>query len=129
MTAGSLSRDFSTEKARCHFEVIKRFTETFAYDELFPDVAWDKIVPQRRQLHAKCLIAATYLTIGQSYIKTNGGLYAQTAFDLAHLELRDCLKMDPNNQLALQLMQKTIFLQTEYNPVEPPSRLLAAVKT
>ncbi len=99
---------------KCHFEVIKRYIDTFAYNELFPDVAWDKIAPQLRQLHAKCLAAGTYLAIGQNYVKTKAIEYSRIAFDLACSELNDCVKMDPENQGLQQLLQKSELIRARY---------------
>jgi len=115
MTPDSVSRKVSDEKVRAHFEVLRRFTESFSYDELFPDVAWDKIAPEMRQLHAKCLAAMTYLAIGQTYVKTNSPIYARTAFGKACSELNDCLKMDPGNQRIRQLLQKCEFGRQRYD--------------
>ncbi len=114
MTTDSLSRNFTARKAKSHFEVVERFADTFAPDELFPDVAWDRIAPERRQLHAKCLAAVTCLTIGQAYIKSNAPVYAQTAFEQACSKLRDCLEMAPGNRLVQQLLQKSEFVRHGY---------------
>ncbi|MFZ2147369.1 MAG: glycosyltransferase, partial [Sedimentisphaerales bacterium] len=114
MTSDSLSRNYSVQKAKSHFDVIKRFIDTFAYDELFPDVAWDEIAPQMRQLHAKCLTAGTYLAIGQDYVKTKAMEYSRTAFDQACSELNDCVKIDPENQGLRQLLQKSKLIQARY---------------
>ncbi len=115
MTSQSLSRNFTDQKAKCLFEILKRFIDTFSYDELFPDVAWDKITPEMRQLHAKCLAAVTYLAIGQTYVKTNSPIYAKMAFGQACSELRDSLKMDPGNQRIRQLLQKCEFGRQKYD--------------
>ena len=114
MTNNSLSKNYSIHKAKCHFEVIKRFADTFTYDELFPDVAWDEIEPQIRQLHAKCLIAGTYLAIGREYIKSNATEYSKTAFDQACSELNDCIKIDPENQDLQRLFQKSQLIRSRY---------------
>ena len=114
ITSDSLSRNRSAEKAKLHFEVVKRFTDTFTYDELFPDVDWDKIAPEMRQLHAKCLTAVTYLAIGGAYVKSNAPLYAQTAFEQACLQLKDCLKTDPANPRIRQLLQKCKLARSRY---------------
>ena len=114
MTPNSLSRNFTSQNAKFHFEVIRRFTDTFTYDELFPDVAWDEIAPGMRQLHAKCLTAGTYLALGQEYIKSNALEYSRTAFDRACSELNDCIKMDPKNQGLQQLLQKSKRIQARY---------------
>jgi GT2 family glycosyltransferase len=114
MIPDSLSRKVSDEKVRAHFEVIRRFTESFSYDELFPDVPWDKIAPETRQLHAKCLAAVTYLAIGQAYVKTNSPFYAKMAFGQACSELNDCLKMNPGNPQIRQLLKKCEFGRQKY---------------
>jgi hypothetical protein len=115
MTSNSLSRNYSAQNAQYHFEVIRRFTDTFNYDELFPDVAWDNIEPRIRQLHAKCLIAGTYLAMGQEYVKsTNLVEYSKTAFDRACSELNDCIKMDPENQALQQLFKKSQLIRARY---------------
>ncbi len=114
MHTDSLSINYSAQKMKCHFEVIKRYIDTFAYNELFPDVAWDKIAPQLRQLHAKCLAAGTYLAIGQNYVKTKAVEYSRIAFDLACSELNDCVKMDPENQGLQQLLQKSELIRARY---------------
>jgi glycosyltransferase involved in cell wall biosynthesis len=110
----SVSRKVSDEKAKAHFEVLRRFTESFSFDELFPDVAWDKIAPESRQLHAKCLAAMTYLAVGQTYVKTNSPFYAKRAFGQACSELRDSLKMDPGNQRIRQLLRKCRSTQAKF---------------
>ena len=114
MTSNSLSRNCSAQKAKSHFDVVKRFTDTFTYDELFPDIEWDKIAPQMRQLHAKCLTAGTYLAIGREYVKTNATECSRTAFDRACSELNDCIKMDPENQGLRQLLQKSKLIRARY---------------
>jgi len=114
MTNDSLSRNFTAENASFHFDVVRRFTDTFSYDELFPDVNWEKIAPERRQLHAKCLAAVTLLAIGHAYIKSNAPAYVKTAFEQARLELEDSLKIDPANQLARQLLQKCELARAGY---------------
>jgi glycosyltransferase involved in cell wall biosynthesis/SAM-dependent methyltransferase len=113
----SLSRHYSAHKAKCHFNVVRRFTDTFAYDELFPDVEWDKIAPEMRQLHSKCLAAGTYLAIGREYIKTNATEYSKTAFDQVCSELNDCLKIDPENQRLRKLLQKSEIIRARYTLV------------
>jgi glycosyltransferase involved in cell wall biosynthesis len=115
MTSDSLSRNYSTRNAKYHFEVIRRFTDTFTHEELFPDVAWDEIAPGMRQLHAKCLTAGTYLALGQEYLKSNALEYSRTAFDRACSELNDCTKMAPGNQDLLRLFQKAKLIRTRYS--------------
>ncbi len=123
MTRDSLSRNYSAQKAKSHFDVVKRFTDTFTYDELFPDIEWDEIAPQIRQLHAKCLTAGTYLAIGQDYVKTNVPECSKAAFDRACSELNDCVKMDPENQGLRQLLQKSKLIRARYT--EAPQQVVS----
>jgi glycosyltransferase involved in cell wall biosynthesis/Tfp pilus assembly protein PilF len=116
MTPNSLSRKSTAEKAKIHFDVVKRFTDTFTYDELFPDVAWDKIPAGQRQLHARCLAAVTFLAIGQTYVETNSPVCAETAFDQACSDMRDCLELEPDNRLFQQLLHKFELLRAESAP-------------
>jgi len=115
MTENSLSRNLTAQKAKSHFELVKRFVETFRYDELFPDVEWDEIPADTRRLHAKCLAVVTYLAIGQDFSQSNSArIYAKTAFEQACSELRDCLKMDPNNRQIRALLQKCELGRQKY---------------
>ena len=107
MTENSLSRKSNPQKTKSHFELVKRFVETFRYDELFPDVDWDQIPAEKRQLHAKCLSVVNYLAIGQDYLNSNSAsFYAAIAFQNACSELRDCLNIDPDNRQIQELLQK-----------------------
>ena len=120
MGLDSLSRNHSPQKARCHFEVLKRFVETFKYDELFPDVNWDKISPERRQLHARYLVAATYLGIGQIHIKANSpSIYSEMANEFAGKELTECLKIEPNNKQVRELLRKCEMGRRKYGEKIP----------
>ena len=103
----SLSREHTVQKAACIFEILKRFIETFTYNELFPDVAWEKIAPRRRELRAKCLVAATYLSLGQAHINANSShVFIQMAFKHAYSEFNECLKIEPSNHQIRELLQK-----------------------
>ncbi len=107
MQPNSLTRNYSAQKAKCHFEVVKRFPATFAYDELFPDVPWHEIPAETRPLHANCLAVMTYLAIGQDFVKSNSpSAYVKMAFDAACSQLNDCLRIDPDNREIRQLLHK-----------------------
>ena len=123
ITTGSLSRSFTPEKANCHFEVVRRFTETFSPEELFPDIDWSSIAPDIRPLHAKCMAAVTCLSIGQAYVRNNVPLFAATAFELACSQLDDCLKADPQNWQVKQLLQKCRSARSTYS--ETPQQNVA----
>ncbi|MHC4644170.1 MAG: glycosyltransferase [Planctomycetota bacterium] len=106
MTVNSLSRDYNAGNADSHFEVVRRFIDTFTCEELFPDISWDGMSPEVRRPHAKCLVAVTYLAIAQAYIRSNSPVYADTAFKCARAELNDCLRLDPENGRVRQLLQQ-----------------------
>jgi glycosyltransferase involved in cell wall biosynthesis/SAM-dependent methyltransferase len=115
MASNSLTRNYSAQNAKCHFDVAKRFINTFSCDELFPDVDWDKIPAELRQMHAKCLAAVTFLAIGQTYVKSKLPLYADMAFGQACSQLTDCLEIDPANQRVRQILQKCRFARAKYS--------------
>jgi hypothetical protein len=114
MTGDSLSRRFDTAKAASHFEVVRRFADTFAPDELFPDVDWGKISAEQWSLVARCKAAIVYLTIGQDYARTGALDYARTAFDMAWRQLQDCARSNPANLNVKQLLDKCESLRTAY---------------
>jgi len=119
MRSDNISRTVNVHKAKNHFDVVKRFTDTFRYDELFPDVAWDKIRPEMRQLHAKCLAAVNCVAIGRTYVEANSPIYAKTAFELACSELNNCIRMDPNNSQLHQLLQQCESVRAKYEKALP----------
>jgi glycosyltransferase involved in cell wall biosynthesis len=107
MQPNSLTRNYSAQKAKCHFDVVKRFTDTFTHEELFPDVAWPEIPSDARPLHAKCLAASTYLAMGQDFARSNSpNVYVKMAFEAACSQLNECLKIDPDNRAIRQLLDK-----------------------
>ncbi|MBA7475365.1 hypothetical protein ES707_10731 [subsurface metagenome] len=123
MQPESLSRSMNINKARDHFEVMSRIAETFDYEELFPDIAWSKIPAERRRLHAKCLIAATYQEIGRRYVKSEQLIMSGVAFEKASSELNDCLKADPANQQVRRLLQKSKLIRARYT--EAPQQVVS----
>lgn len=104
MAEDSLSRRYTEEKARIHFSVWRKYLDTFSCDELFPDVRWDDIRPEYRDMHAKCLAAAICIRMGQTYVETNIPLYASVAIENASGQIKDCLGPVENNQQIKQLL-------------------------
>jgi len=112
----SLSRNYTAQKVGSLFKILRRFVDTFTYDELFPDVAWEKIIPERRQLHGKCLVAATYLSMAQVHVKANSSpLYIKVAFGEAWSEINECMKMDPDNYKIRELLDKCELGRKRYD--------------
>ena len=110
----SLSRNHTPEKAKSHFDVVKSFTESFDYEQLFPDVQWENIAAENRQMHARFLFALTFMTIGQDYVKTNSPVMAKAGFDYAQQQIDMCLEISPDNTKALQLMQKCKQIRSQF---------------
>ncbi len=107
ITKNSLSRKSSEQKAKSHFDVVRRYAETFAHDELFPDTDWKSIDIGKRRLFAKYLTAQTFLAIGCDYVKTNSPpVYAKEAFGHAGRELNECQSLDPNNKQIEKMKQQ-----------------------
>jgi glycosyltransferase involved in cell wall biosynthesis len=116
MGIDSLSRNFNARKAKSHFEVVKRFVKTFRHDELFPDVDWKKIAPEKIELNTRCLVASTYLAMGQVHKTAKSPpIYVKIAFEKACEQLNDCLKIDPDNRQIHELLQKCELGQETYN--------------
>jgi hypothetical protein len=115
----SLCRSTNYDKTRNHFDVIHRFIETFAPDELFPEVEWDKIPPEMRQLHAKSRAAVIILEIGKSYLRSDAMVYAQTAFARACSQLKECLSIDPDNHRIHQMLEKCELIRAKYQNNAP----------
>ena len=112
----SLTRMYSAQKARCHFDVVKRFVDTFTDDELFPDVTWDAIPQDQRQVHAKCLVVSTYLAMGEDFLKSNSPrLYIKMAFEEACVQLQECLEIDTGHQGIRQLLHKCELGKQKYD--------------
>ncbi|MEJ2704216.1 MAG: glycosyltransferase [Sedimentisphaerales bacterium] len=118
--SNSLTRTHTAHKARCHFDVVRRFLETFSCDELFPDVTWDETPYSRREVHAKCLIVGTYLAMGQDFSKSNSPhIYVRMAFEEACSQLRKCVKIDPDNRTIRRLLEKCERGKHNYSQEEP----------
>ncbi|MBN2183275.1 MAG: glycosyltransferase [Sedimentisphaerales bacterium] len=101
------TEEMAAQRAKSLFDILGRFVDTFAYDELFPDVAWEKINPQKREFFTKYLVAATYLSIGSAHLKTNSPpVYNRMACELAEGELKQCLQSEPDNENIRQLLKK-----------------------
>ncbi len=126
----SLTRMHSAQKAKCHFDVVKRFVKTFACDELFPDVAWDEMSYNKRRVHARCLVVGTYLAMGQDFSNSNSPrIYVRMAFEEACSHLRECLEIDPDNLAIRQLLYKCERGKRNYEDGAQPTSLLPALAT
>jgi glycosyltransferase involved in cell wall biosynthesis len=111
LRADSLSKDFNAVKAKSHFDVIRRFTETFTPEQLFPDVQWDALPAGQKTMLAKCKEALAYLGIGEQYINSKAPDYAEAAFEMACAEMDDCCKIEPGNQQVRNLREKCQFIR------------------
>jgi len=110
-TANSLSRSFNAAKAKGHFEVVRKFTETFTAEQLFPDVRWENLPAEQKQLLAKCKTALVYVGIGEQYLTSNAPDFAETAFEMACAEMDDCRKIEPGSQQVRNLREKCRFIR------------------
>ncbi|MBN1796321.1 MAG: glycosyltransferase [Sedimentisphaerales bacterium] len=93
----SLSRQYSVEKAKTQFKIIRRYRNVFRYDELFPDVHWDKIPAEDKELLGKSLVAMTYIQMGQFYLNCNLPDYARVALENADMQLDECVSQTCEN--------------------------------
>jgi len=115
MSPTSLTRGPTAQKAQAHFEALRRYTQTFAPEELFPDIAWDGIPAQTKSLHARCCATATYLAIGKAYMASTAPLYAQASLGLACTELTDCCRMLPGSHRLHKILAKCEGVRTIYD--------------
>jgi len=118
MTPDSLSRKTSSQKADSHFEVLRRFTETFSYEELFPEIDWDKIPRELRHPHFRSMVAQAYLVIGKAYVQSNAPALTETACRYASSELKQCLQMEPGNEQLKGLFEKCELAGRRYQTTE-----------
>jgi glycosyltransferase involved in cell wall biosynthesis len=115
-TMNRLSRSFNAVNARCHFDIVRRFAETFTPEQLFPDVQWDKLPPEQKTLLAKCKTAIVYFGIGERYVDNCAPDGAQIAFDMACELLDDCCKIEPANQQVINLREQFLTIREKHLP-------------
>jgi hypothetical protein len=113
MQPNSLSGAINAAKAKDHYEVMSRIVQSFDYEELFPDVDWGRIPAERRELHAKSLIGATYLNLGCQYLGSRQPIMSKVAFGLAHSELSGYLKENPGDRQVRRLLRKCERVRTK----------------
>lgn len=116
LTAKSLSRSHNAAKAKSHFEVVRRFTETFATEQLFPNVRWDKLSAEQKLLLEKCKTAVVYIGIGEQYLASNAPPFAKEAFEMACELLEECCKIEPDNTQVRDLLEKCRLIQATHLP-------------
>jgi glycosyltransferase involved in cell wall biosynthesis len=117
LSANSLSRNFNAAKAKSHFDVVRRFTETFTAEQLFPEVRWDKLPAEQKPLLAKCKTAIVYLGIGQQYLASNAPDFAEEAFEMACAQVDECCEIEPANQQVRNLREKCLSIRAARLPV------------
>jgi hypothetical protein len=115
MNTSSHSRNFNEAKAKSQFEAIRRFTETFTPEQLFPDVRWNDLPAEQKTLLAKCKAALVYIGIGQDYKQTNAPDYAQAGFELACAQLDDCYKIAPADGQIRNLREKCFEIRNKHS--------------
>jgi glycosyltransferase involved in cell wall biosynthesis/predicted SAM-dependent methyltransferase len=113
-TTGSLSRSFNTAKAKSLFEVIRRLTETFTPEQLFPKVHWENLPVEQKQLLAKCKTALAYLGHGELYLGTNAPDFAEVAFEMACATMDDCCEIEPGNQQVRDMREKCLAIRAKH---------------
>jgi glycosyltransferase involved in cell wall biosynthesis len=114
----SLSRNHTRQKAQVHFNVIKRFIDTFKWNQLFPAVNWERIAPEGRDAHGRYLAAMVFLAIGQNYVKTKSpAFFVEMALDFAMEQLDKCLELSPDDPQALELMRNCQQVKSQFMEV------------
>jgi glycosyltransferase involved in cell wall biosynthesis len=112
-TMNRLSRSFNDLNAKSHFDVVRRFTETFSPEELFSDVRWDQLPVEQKPLLAQCKTAIVYLGIGERYIGNLAPDGAEVAFKTACEIMDNCCKLAPDNQQVRNLREKCLAVRAK----------------
>jgi len=103
----SLSRNHTRSKAEMHFGVIRRFIDTFAWEQLFPDASWEGLDSVHRAFQGHYLSAHVFQAIERNYIQNRTpGFYAEVAIDFAIEQLEHCLELSPDNPEILQKIEE-----------------------
>jgi glycosyltransferase involved in cell wall biosynthesis/ADP-heptose:LPS heptosyltransferase len=126
MTSDSLSRGWTKQKADAHFEVMRRYEESFDCTQLFCDVNWERIVPEQRGVYADYLCAIVYISIGKSYME-NAPIYASVAFKRAETLLGSSLKNRPESEMIKKAMVKCDELKEQLPIVGANSEMSVVV--
>ncbi|MGA2094014.1 MAG: glycosyltransferase, partial [Sedimentisphaerales bacterium] len=113
----SHSRNFDAARAKSQLEAVRRFTETFTPEQLFPDVPWNELPADQKLLLAKCKTACVYMSIGEQYLKTNISDYASAGFELGCAELDQCCQIEPANRQIRTLMEQCRSIRDKGRPV------------
>jgi glycosyltransferase involved in cell wall biosynthesis len=112
-TMNRLSRSFNVLHAKHHFNVVRRFTETFTPEQLFPDVSWNTLSVEQKLLLAKCRTAIVYLGIGERYVGNCAPDGAEIAFETACEIMDNCCKLAPDNQQVRNLREKCLSVRAK----------------
>jgi len=115
VNTNSHSRNLNAVKAKSQFEAIRRFTETFLPEQLFPDVQWDKLPTEQKTMLTKCREAFVYLGIGIQYMNSKAPAYAEAAFEMACAEMDDCCKIEPANHQVRNLREKCLAIRDKHS--------------
>jgi glycosyltransferase involved in cell wall biosynthesis len=113
VNTSSHSRNLNAAKAKSQFEAIRRFTETFTPEQLFPDVCWENLPAEQKPLLAKCKAALVYIGIGEQYLASNARDFVEAAFEMAYAQLDDCCKIEPANHQVRNLREKCQFIRAK----------------
>jgi glycosyltransferase involved in cell wall biosynthesis/ADP-heptose:LPS heptosyltransferase len=125
VNTASHSRNINPAKARSQLEAIRRWTETFTPEQLFPDVTWDNLSAEQKNVLAGCREALAYLCIGEQYVNSNILDYSSAAFDMACVQMDDCCKSNPDNQQVRNLREKCVAIRDRHSVSESRGTLQA----
>jgi glycosyltransferase involved in cell wall biosynthesis len=118
-TMNRLSRSFNAVNAKCHLDIVRRFTELFTPEQLFPDVQWEKLPAEQKEVLAKCKTALVYLGIGEKYAANFAPDGARMFFGMACALLDDCCRIEPENQQVRNLREKCQYILANGLPQSP----------
>lgn len=107
LSAESQSRNSSPQKACAHYDVMRRYLETFDCTQLFPDLPWTRIPPEQREYYARFMAARVFAAIGEEYEKTGSSPFLiRGAFEAAAEQIAACRRIGPDQPGVRELLEQ-----------------------
>jgi glycosyltransferase involved in cell wall biosynthesis len=106
LTSNSLSKNINIEKVKCHYDILKRYRQTFTCEELFPGFKWSGVEQSDRQLYSDYLTASAYLDFCRYYLAADMQHYGGYVLDNVCELISNCYEIQPGNDAVWKLAQR-----------------------
>ncbi|HOK65214.1 MAG TPA: glycosyltransferase [Anaerohalosphaeraceae bacterium] len=101
------SKTVTPEKAATHFSVLRRYLDTFAPEQLFPEAQWESYQGLKREYLFRSLAAGVFVSLAEQYKKNGLSPYLiQSAAELAMEQIRICRSLCSDQPVPLSLEQR-----------------------